>query len=119
MVIKKINMMFLVTVLISFFAAFLPISQMFPDYGARLLFSEKKLFPRRFFIFPACLRIVIWGGLKKLANSPLSYYRAAVVFGNSACCARCNLDFCGKAQLCADRAAEKNTWQYRGAACTV
>lgn len=38
--IKKINQMFLVTVLISLSASLLPLSRMFPDYGARLLFSE-------------------------------------------------------------------------------
>lgn len=40
MKIKKINQMFLVTVLISFTASFLPLGRLFPDYGARLLFSE-------------------------------------------------------------------------------
>lgn len=38
--IKKINQMFLITVLISLSAAFLPLNRLFPDYGARLLFSE-------------------------------------------------------------------------------
>lgn len=38
--IKKINQMFLVTVLISLSASLMPLSRMFPDYGARLLFSE-------------------------------------------------------------------------------
>lgn len=38
--IKKINQMFLITVLISLTAAFLPLNRIFPDYGARLLFSE-------------------------------------------------------------------------------
>lgn len=38
--IKKINQMFLVTVLISLLAGLLPLGRMFPDYGARLLFSE-------------------------------------------------------------------------------
>lgn len=38
--IKKINQMFLVTVLISFTASFLPLGRMFQDDGARLLFSE-------------------------------------------------------------------------------
>jgi len=38
--IKKINQMFLITVLISLSAAFLPLNRLFPDYGSRLLFSE-------------------------------------------------------------------------------
>lgn len=38
--IKKINQMFLVTVLISLSASLMPLHRMFPDYGARLLFSE-------------------------------------------------------------------------------
>ena len=38
--IKKINQMFLITVLISLSASLLPLSRMLPDYGARLLFSE-------------------------------------------------------------------------------
>ncbi len=38
--IKRINQMFLITVLISLTASFLPLGRMFPDYGARLLFSE-------------------------------------------------------------------------------
>lgn len=38
--IKKINLMFLVTVLISLSAGFLPLARIFPDQGARLLFSE-------------------------------------------------------------------------------
>ncbi len=38
--IKRINQMFLITVLISLSAGLMPLSRMFPDYGVRLLFSE-------------------------------------------------------------------------------
>ena len=70
MVIKKINMMFLVTVLISFFAAFLPISQMFPDYGARLLFSEILLAaPGAIWIFAGKRNYVQTVRLKKIHGS--------------------------------------------------
>ena len=70
MVIKKINMMLLVTVLISFFAAFLPISQMFPDYGARLLFSEILLAaPGAIWIFAGKRNYVQTVRLKKIHGS--------------------------------------------------
>ena len=38
--VSKANQIFLITVLVSLTASFLPISVLFPDYTSRLLFSQ-------------------------------------------------------------------------------
>ncbi len=68
--IKKINQMFLVTVLISLLAGFLPLNRMFPDEGARLLFSEVLLAaPGAIWIFAAKRSYVKTVRLKKIHGS--------------------------------------------------
>ncbi|MDE7325376.1 MAG: CPBP family intramembrane metalloprotease [Lachnospiraceae bacterium] len=68
--IKKINMMFLVTVLISLTASLLPLGHMFSDYGARLLFSEILLAaPGAAWIFAGKRNYVRTVRLKKIHGS--------------------------------------------------